>query len=106
MSSGAPNMRDVVEGVADLLHKGDRMAAACLYADAFRQPKPRDEKAALIGLHTILRWCLDRGRLDYAARLLWTPARSRSTQRLAPKFSGQCRSRWRWLAELKRGDRR
>ena len=67
-------MKTLVSSVAELLHRDKRLEAARLYADHFGMPKVRDERAALEPLHLLLRWCLDRGRLDYAAQLLWTPA--------------------------------
>lgn len=74
MSTPAPNMREVIAGTARELHGGDRIAAARVFVDAFRLPKVKDDRTALEQLNVLLRWCLDRGRLDYAAELLWTPA--------------------------------
>lgn len=67
-------MREVVAEAARRLHADDRMGAAVLCAEAFHLAKVRDDRSALEVLNLLLRWCLDRGRLDYAAELLWTPS--------------------------------
>lgn len=70
------SMECIVAGVAARLHNPrlGRMEAAGYYADCLELGPPRDEDDALKALGALLTWCLDRGRKDLAAQLLWSPA--------------------------------